>query len=280
MRDGKHDLDKDTTSRRPLIRWAGGKRSIARKLVEFVPPTFGTYFEPMVGSGALFFALRPESAVLADLNPELINFYSVIKSRPIVFYKALSPLRASKVTYYRLRRSSPSSRIARAIRFFYLVRLSWNGLYRVNRRGGFNVPFGGRCPKELVTFDAILRASRLLHKARLLWGDFEKTTSLAREGDLVYFDPPYPKGAADQDGFARYSSTGFNFDDHKRLAKYAAKLADRGVHVIITEAARKAILGLYPKVLKVSLVRSSSLIAAQSKFRRDAYEAILTSHNI
>ena len=263
----------------PLIRWAGGKRLIVTRLSKFLPSNFGTYFEPMVGGGALFFALLPRSVVLADVNPELMNFYRVIKDRPDAFYRAIKPLRASKTMYYRVRKSSPSSPLGRAVRFFYLIRLSWNGLYRVNRNGDFNVPFGGRRPKELVSLQAIQMASRSLREVRLLCGGFEKTTALAREGDLVYFDPPYPKGATDQNGFARYSSSGFSLEDHRRLAGYAAKLADRGVHVLITEAARKDILSLYSSAFKISLVRSSSLIAADSKFRRDAYEAILTSHH-
>ena len=268
----------EPTSGRPLIRWAGGKRLIVRRLTESLPPTFNTYFEPMAGSGALFFALRPQSAVLADVNPELINFYQVIKNRPNHFYHAIKRLNPSKTTYYRLRATSPSSPVARAVRFFYLIRLSWNGLYRVNKKGQFNVPFGGRRPKELVTLPEILGASHALRKTRLCCGDFARTTAQAKAGDLVYFDPPYPKGAVLENGFARYHQTGFTLDDHKRLSEYATALAKRGVYVVITEAATAQIRRFYENTFHIQAIKSNSLIAADSNFRRISYELVMTSY--
>lgn len=263
---------------KPLIRWAGGKRLIIPRLLDFSPGSYGTYFEPMLGSGALFFALRPTSAVLADINPDLINFYTVIKTKSSDFYEAIGQLRASKTSYYRLRDSYPSSSVGRAARFFYLIRLSWNGLYRVNRQGAFNVPFGGRRPNRLITLEAILAASRALEAASLRCGDLEETTRVAKAGDLVYLDPPYPKGAANGKGFARYSQTGFTLEDHKRLARSAAELAERGVLVCITEARRKEILCFYSSSFYRRHIRTSSMIAANSKFRRNTYEVVLTSY--
>jgi len=282
MKDNNRQFNNGSTSsfQNPLIRWAGGKRLIVHRLTHFLPRTFGTYFEPMLGSGALFFALRPSSSVLADVNLELVNFYKVVKSAPLNFYRAIHPLRATKTGYYRLRQTSPSSRLARAARFFYLIRLSWNGLYRVNRKGEFNVPFGGRRPKELITLLAILGASQTLRKARLLCGDFEITTALAKPGDLVYFDPPYPKGASSDNGFARYHETGFTLEDHKRLSAHARTLAKRGVHVLVTEAATRHIRTLYEDDFNVRLVRSRSLIAASSDCRRAVYEAVITSYPV
>lgn len=232
----------------------------------------------MVGSGALFFALRPTSAVLADVNSDLINFYAVIKSKPNDFFVTVRQIRASKRTYYRVRESSPSTSIDRAARFFCLVRLSWNGLYRVNRQGQFNVPFGGRNPKNLVTLGAVLDAARALEDTWLSCGDFEHTTREAKSGDLIYFDPPYPKGAAIGNGFDRYSETKFTLEDHRRLARIAALLADRGVHVLITEASRKEIVGLYSDAFYRKIIRTSSLIAADSRRRRSTYEVVLTSY--
>jgi len=283
MSDDNHQSKSGRTlpPRHPLIRWAGGKRLIVRKLESFLPPSFGTYFEPMLGSGALFFALRPESSVLADMNPELVNFYRVIKTAPVSFYRAIHPLRASKARYYRLRKTCPSSQLTRAIRFFYLIRLSWNALYRVNKSGQFNVPFGGRWPKDLAGLPEILSASRALRKARILCGDFATTTALAKPGDFVYFDPPYPKGASsDHNGFARYHETGFTLEDHKRLSLHARTLAEKGVHVLITEAATRKIRNLYRDDFQEQLVRSRSLIAASSRWRRTVYEAVFTSYPV
>lgn len=265
---------------KPLIRWAGGKRSIANKLHDFLPKTFGTYFEPMVGGGALFFSLDPERAVLADVNPELINLYKVIRSEPFNFYRRIRRLRASKAAYYRLRDWYPSEPLDKAVRFFYLIRLSWNGLYRVNRKGRFNVPFGGRYPSKLVSLQLILAASQALQKARLRHGDFQKTTATARAEDLVYMDPPYPKGAVADNGFDRYYKTKFTLDEHKRLAAHARRLADKGVYVLMTEAPTEKILGLYDGEFNIQLVQSQSLIAANSESRRCVNEAVITSYDV
>jgi len=264
----------------PLIRWAGGKRQIVNQLTNYLPQDFNTYFEPMIGSGAMFFALKPTSAVVADLNPELVNFYKVIKIMPEDFYNSVDQLKASKTTYYRIRNEAPLSPLARAVRFFYLIRLSWNGLYRVNKLGNFNVPFGGRQPKELIALGSVLNISNKLKNTRLVCGDFESTTEMAKRGDLVYFDPPYPKGATYNNGFARYHETGFNFEDHERLAKYARQLMSKGVHVLITEAATHRLLNLYKADFHIRLVRSKSLIAADSDHRRVVYESIITSYPI
>ena len=269
--------DEHTNSvRKPLIRWAGGKRVIVPKLFRFVPKNFGTYYEPLIGSGALFFALNPRRAVVADVNPELINFYTVVKDNPHEFFRAVQKLTASKRTYYRIRATTPSSALLRAVRFFYLIRLSWNALYRVNRAGQFNVPFGGRTPRQLVGLSEILEASTSLKRARLLCNDFEKVSPRAKDGDFVYFDPPYPKGASDNNGFARYHATQFDFDDHKRMFCLTSDLVQKGVKVLITEAATKKILDLYQQDFYITIIRSRSLIAAKGEHRGDVSEAIIT----
>lgn len=264
----------------PPLRWAGGKRSLASRLTQFLPGKYGTYYEPMVGSGALFFSLIPERAVLGDINCELINFYRVLSNQPQKLYDAVNGFTPAEEAYYSLRASCPTNPLGRAARFFYLVRLSWNGLYRVNKEGAFNVPYSGRKPKQLLFLQAAQAASQALKTVRLLCGDFQRTTLGVKPEDCVYFDPPYPKGASKGNGFSRYSSTGFTLDDHKRLAHSAAQLADKGVHVLVTEAARKEILKFYSKSFYISFVRTPSLIAADSEFRRDVYEAILTSYRV
>jgi len=264
--------------KKPLIRWAGGKRSIVPTLQSFLPKKYGCYFEPMLGGGALFFAIRPNKAVIADINPDLVNFYSVIKRKPHQFWQAAEELHALKTKYKSFRKSSPSSSLERATRFFYLIRLSWNGIYRVNRQGKFNVPFGGRRPKTLITREAIVAASEALRGARLLCGDFEKTTAEVKVDDLVYLDPPYPKGAEANNGFDRYHETRFILEEHKRLAAYAEKLADRGAYILITESGSEDVIALYNKRFKVHLIESRSLIAADSGSRGKVYEAVITSY--
>jgi DNA adenine methylase len=263
----------------PPIRWAGGKRLLAHRLLQFTPKQFGKYYEPMVGSGALFFALCPKNGVLADINKDLINFYRVLRNQPRPLYSEAHRNNADRGTYYSIRSQQPSLALEKAVRFLFLIRLSWNGLYRVNKQGQFNVPYGGRSPVQLISLEKILRASKVLKGVELKRGDFEKTVSGVQPGDFVFFDPPYPKGASIGNGFARYNEMGFSLDDHRRLALLASRLADQGVHVMITEAARKEILKHFSREFHITLVRKPSLIAAESRYRRDACEAILTSYS-
>jgi len=263
-----------------LIRWAGSKRLLVNRLVQFLPRKFRCYYEPMAGSGALFFYLQPQQAVMGDINHELINFYRVVKQQPCELYRTICRLPANKKTYLALREENPHSLLRRAVRFYYLIRLSWNGLYRVNRQGYFNVPFGGRRPITLLSREKTLSISKALTGARILCGDFMSTTASSKSGDFVYFDPPYPRGSYEGNGFARYSKTGFSLEEHKRLADYAARLADRDIHVMVTEAVRKEILKLYSRDFRMQIVRNASLIAADGDMRRDAYEAILTSYTV
>ena len=196
----------------PPIRWAGGKRLLVALLQKFLPQTYNRYYEPMVGSGALFFALGPGQAVLGDINCDLMNLYQVLRSRAEEFAEGLRALRASRTGYYRVRSTCPDTTLDRAIRFFYLIRLSWNGIYRVNQRGGFNVPFGGRRPRVLIAPSHLSSVAQRLRAARFRCGDFISTTQDSQAGDLIYFDPPYPRGAAGN-GFARYTPLGFTVKD-------------------------------------------------------------------
>lgn len=262
------------------IRWAGSKRLMLPKLTDFVPKHFRTYYEPMVGSGALFFHLQAKPAILGDVNPELINFYRVLRSTPLVFLNLLHRLRPEHSVYRRVRAANPRTALKRAVRFYYLIRLSWNGLYRVNRQGRFNVPFSGRVPLQLLTRACAVTASRALRGTQLVVADFEDIILEARRGDFVYLDPPYPRGSAQGAGFARYTKEIFRDEDHMRLAARAAVLAEKGVHVLITEAARKELLCLFPRTFHLTMVRMPSLMAAKTADRRDAYEAILTSYPV
>lgn len=264
--------------RLPLLRWAGGKRRLVPRLLEFTPPSFNTYYEPMFGSGALFFAVAPRRAVLADINDDLINFYTVLHENPLRLAHKLNRLKATKLQYYRLRARCPKSPLARAVRFYYLSRLAWNGIHRVNRRGHFNVPFGGRRPAVLLNERAALAASFALGTARLMSGDFQVTTQGVQAGDFVYFDPPYPKGAAEGNGFERYHQTRFGLEDHRRLARHAQQLAREGAFVMISEAARSEILDMYPRDFHASRIRSQSLIAADRSSRRYVFELVVTSY--
>src|SRR6266446_5529387 len=170
-----------------ILRWAGSKKKLLSTLRGYIPEQFGRYFEPFVGSGALFFSLSPSDAVLGDLNGELIEALDVLSNNPVKLHRLVSTFPRTKRSYYRVRRSIPTNRLARAVRFMYLNRLCFNGLYRTNKENIFNVPCGygaGEFPSLRSFRDAATR----LRKATLLADDFEITLGLVEKNDFVYLD--------------------------------------------------------------------------------------------
>lgn len=156
-------LNPKTTSRlKPPIRWAGGKYRLVPKLIDHLPSQFNKFIEPMAGSAALFFTVQPERAILADINSELINFYKILAFKTDSLIEALMEIKASKFTYYEYRDSKPKTDFERAIKFCYLNRLCWNGVYRVNSTGNFNVPIGDRLPKDPWSSDHLEKCAAVL----------------------------------------------------------------------------------------------------------------------
>jgi len=243
-----------------------------------LPKSWNRYFEPMVGGAALFFCICPSTATLSDLNDELMNFYAVLKSLPLELEHRLCGLRASREFYYAIRRSRPRASLQRAVRFAYLNRLAWNGLYRVNRSGHFNVPMGDRLPATLWNFSDLRLASAALANTTLRSGDFADVLRYAREGDFVFLDPPYPRGAIGDVGFNRYAAAFFTAEDHDRLSRVVLRLSERGVKLMLTLANRDGLQARYPKEMKRVLVRSKALIACNGHDRRAVAELILTNY--
>lgn len=264
----------------PCLRWAGGKRRHIQFIHKLLPSKYETYYEPMVGGASVFLNFQPPRAVLGDNNPELINFYNVLRNSPDDLISYLKKLTASEEQYYEFRRWSPNDPLERAIRFAYLNRLSWNGLYRVNMRGEFNVPFGKRYPETLWDFVNLEKVSLALESALLFTGDFEQCIANVNPGDFIFFDPPYPRGALNGLGFNRYSSKFFSYEDHKRLANVATKLANLGTLILITESAHPDIVNLFKDNFNVSYIESKSLIASQSSKRRQVKEVLIHNYRV
>jgi DNA adenine methylase len=246
-------------------------------ITSLLPPAWDRYFEPMAGGAALFFRTCPIRATIADINPELINFYTILRESPELLVKRLVSLRASRDLYYALRQSAPTSALGRAVRFVYLNRLAWNGLYRVNRDGKFNVPIGDRLPTSLWDFAELRQASAALSNATLRVADFAHVLRYAREGDFVFLDPPYPRGATDA-GFNRYASAFFTSHDHRRLSLAVERLSGRGVMVMLALADRTEFRQLYPRKLRSEVVRSKALMACNGHHRRDVAELLLLNY--
>lgn len=257
---------------KPLFRWAGGKRWLASYLASIIPKTQGRYYEPFCGAAAIFFALRPTNACLSDINQDLIEFYSVIKQDPEAILHYLVKWEADVDTYNSLRTLRPSGRAEAAARFYYLMKHSFNGIHRVNKKGQFNVPFGHRThvmhsdPKPLV------HASAALKNVDLKVCDFAMAVQHAREGDVIYFDPPYTVSHS-SNGFVSYNAKLFGWSDQIKLADLSRSLVERGCMVVISNATHQSISELYLD-FEHRLLDRYSVIGAKADYRRSVQESL------
>lgn len=256
----------------PLIKWPGGKRHLLRDIFPLLPRTFNRYFEPFVGSGALFFALQPSKATLSDTNKDLINLYVQVRDNPNEIVDRVKKYKNSKKFYYSIRSQSPRTPLNKAARLLYLLNLSFNGIHRVNLRGEFNVPYGFKFHLPTHDEERIRATSRALAGVTLRTADFLRATALAAEGDLAYFDPPYTVAHADN-GFLKYNEKIFSWNDQVRLAAHARKLADRGCHVFVSNADHPSVKKLY-RGFRVATIKRFSIIAASSEYRRQITETV------
>jgi DNA adenine methylase len=235
----------------PFVKWAGGKSSLCGPVLKLIGrQPFRRYFEPFLGGGAIFFALRPRKAILSDSNPELINAYSQVQSSVEDVIEELRHHQAehSKAHYYTVRSNPPREPRARAAWFLYLNRTCYNGLWRVNSKGGFNVPMGSYKNPRIVDPEKLRRASKALTDARIVCADFEMVMRSMRPtptfGDVVYLDPPYvPLSKTSQ--FTSYTKEDFTEDDQRRLARVAITLSDKGVRVILSNSETALIRSLF-----------------------------------
>jgi len=262
----------ESQSQPPLLKWPGGKRRVIRYLLPLLPKHFNSYYEPFLGGGALFFAIQPPRAFLSDNSLGLIETYSEVRDRPNAVIKRLRALRNSETDYYAVRDSRPRAVAARAARMIYLSTLSFNGIHRVNLRGQFNVPYGYKTHLPPCDPERIRMASLLLQRAQLSIVDFEEAVSGAKSGDLIYCDPPYTT-AQPSNGFVKYNSKIFTWDDQKRLSDLARELRKRGCSIFISNADHSSIRALYNDFNCIRILRHS-VIAASSKHRRQITECI------
>lgn len=231
---------------RPIIKWAGGKTRLLSELLSRAPKQFGRYYEPFCGGAALFFALQPSEAVLGDVNVGLIGAYRALSADRAGVVEALveHDIHHSKSWYLRVRDAWNTNAIVgesnRAAAFIYLVRAGFNGLWRVNSDGEFNVPMGDL--EKLSIDDELLdMTGRALSRAVLRCGDYRTVMTDVSPGDFAYLDPPYDTEV----GFTSFAAHGFGWRDQQELAEYATSLRDRGVHVMLSNSNTKRIRKLY-----------------------------------
>ena len=241
---------------RPFLKWAGGKAKLAPTVLDRAPQAFDRYHEPFVGAGAVFFALRARgaaAATLTDVNPALIETFQVVRDDPDGLCRALKPLAESYLPashvnraaqYYEVRASTPSTAVARAARVIFLNRTCFNGLYRENRSGGFNVPHGRYLRPGILDAGLLMACSEALRDAELRCGDFDEACAAATAGDFVYLDPPYHPLSATA-SFTSYTGGSFGLAAQTRLRDAFDSLSRRGVAAVLSNSDHEAIRALY-----------------------------------
>jgi len=261
----------------PFLKWAGGKRWLVNSNELKLPESFNTYIEPFLGGGAMFLKLSPSKALLSDLNPELINTYSVIRDNPKEVEKRLRALQGQhdKDFYYEIRAKKYRGKIERAVQFLYLNRTCWNGLYRVNLQGQFNVPIGTK-EKVVLDTDDFVATSNILKNALLMSCDFEETIERAREGDFIFVDPPYTV-QHNMNGFIKYNETLFSWEDQERLLMCLLKAKARGAKILLTNADHESIRDLFSGLGQYRSVSRHSVLAGKSNCRGSTTEATFCS---
>jgi DNA adenine methylase len=266
-----------STPPRPFVKWAGGKSQLLHSLEQYFPKDFGTYYEPFLGGGAVFFYLvdkRPRfNAVLSDINEELMTTYNVIKERVEDLIVQLDShtmkyKKSPKDYYYEVRTQEPFDDVEKAARLIFLNKTCYNGLYRVNKNGKFNVPFGQyKNPKicdrqNLRAVNQVLRCSN----AKILPADYQEATKDAKKGDFIYFDPPYQPVSVTAN-FTSYTHSGFSIEDQERLGKWFRELDKRECQIVLSNSDAKEVLEIYEgfEIHRVQALRAISCKGDQRK---------------
>lgn len=267
----------------PFLKWAGGKRQLLDDLKANLPKTYNRYFEPFIGAGALLFELQPRKARISDLNGELITCYQVIKSDPEGLLAEISKHNHSEAHFYEIRDLDrhPSYKelppVVRAARTIYLNKTCFNGLYRINRRGHFNVPFGRYSNPTILEESLLFALHDFLnrHEISIYNEDFETACTFAGEGDFVYLDPPYDPVSPSS------SFTGYNFKFEKaeqvRLRDVFVSLSERGCNVMQSNSCTDFIKNLY-EGFRVTEVAAKRAINSVGSKRGQISELIITNY--
>jgi DNA adenine methylase len=257
----------------PFLKWPGGKRWAAETIAKLIHKHLdGTYYEPFLGGGAVFFHLLPKKAVLSDTNSDLILTYQMVQSEYETVLEKVRAMEVSSKEYYRIRAMIPRKSITKAARLLYLNRTAFGGIYRLNSKGQFNVPFGGgqRTPAPLWERNLLKGACDALNGITIKCTDFERMIDSAGSGDVVYCDPTYTV-AHDNNSFVRYNEKNFSWIDQKRLSIAARAATARGAMVIVSNAHHRSIRDLYPDA-RVRHLKRLSLVSTDPAKRCEVKE--------
>lgn len=276
---------------RPFLKWAGGKRQLVPEILQYVPKKYGTYYEPFIGGGAVLFALQPSKAVINDSNHELTNCYEVIRDSVEDLIEKLKQHRlANCEDYYyeirsidRLEGYDTYSQIEKAARILYLNKTCYNGLFRVNSQGQFNVPFGKYANPSILD-EAVLRGvSKYLKqkKIKIINTDFAEATITAKKGDFIYFDPPYDPISSTA-SFTGYDVNGFDKREQERLKEVIDNLGNRGCKVLLSNSRTDFIVDLYRNIelYKIEVVSATRAINSNALKRGQVNEVLIRNYDL
>lgn len=272
---------KQTKYVKPFLRWAGGKSWVLNDIYQLIPNNINNYYEPFLGGGSVFFSLKQNGAlnhqvVISDLNGDLMSCYQQVRDNVELVIGNLKRYENTKKFYYSLRKQIPNSQIESAARFIFLNRTSYNGIYRVNLNGVYNVPYGYKTYKLLFDFKNLRKISGLLQNTIAITEDFSHIAEKIRANDLVFLDPPYTV-AHNNNGFIKYNQNLFSWNDQIRLSKLIKKIDASGAYYILTNAATPEIEKLFtPHGKKMELERYS-VVGGKNARRQIIKEFVFTN---
>lgn len=266
---------------KPFVKWAGGKRQIMDIIRLKIPKNYGTYIEPFVGGGALLFELLPQKAIIGDINEELINAYLVIKNNVNELIEDLKKHKNNEEYYYYVRSLKPNnlSFVERASRFIYLNKTCYNGLYRENSKGEFNVPFGKYKNPKIVDEPNLRLISNYLNSAdvNIICADYKEVCNLAKSGDFVYLDPPYYP-VNKKTSFTKYSKYDFTEKEHQELFYVFRELDKKGCKILLSNSNVEYIKRLYRDYIIEEVDAIRSINCKGSERKRDNYELLIRNY--
>ena len=285
----RQQINSILSTAKPFVKWAGGKRQLIPILNENLPKTMGTYYEPFLGGGALLFHILSErvdqKCEISDLNSDLILTYTTIRDKPddliqSLKFHAKNYHKDSKSYYYTIRKSSPKNAVEKTSRLLFLNKTCFNGLYRVNSKGKFNVPLGRYTNPNIVNEDNIRSVSAVLQtrKVSIKCRDFESVLDEAKKDDLVYFDPPYHP-ISDTSNFTNYTNKSFTTSDLKRLVRLCVNLDLKGCKVLLSNSDSQEVAKLFSeKPWKIKKIRANRSINSNSKKRIGHHELLIKNY--
>lgn len=266
----------------PIVKWVGGKRQLMFELLKNMPKEYNRYFEPFIGGGALFFELQPDNAYISDMNEELINLYQVVRDN---VYELIADLQKHDITkeYFmeirnidRTKEYKSWSSVKKASRFIYLNRTCFNGMYRVNSKGEFNVPFGHYKNPRILDENNLINCSNLLQKTEIKHADFSEILKEVKKGDFVYFDPPYVP-LSETSSFTSYTKDGFDLDMQFKLRDVCDELDSMGVKFLLSNSDTKLVNELYENY-NIKKVFASRQINANADGRGKITEVLVRNY--